>query len=104
MNFESFVVRGPTAHIGSIEAVATMLTENHARFVDTDADNFVEGQPATIDFFFSGHELEVRGENTLAYHGMRASFDGTYYKKPYPRWTPLRKSVCTKSRILPSPA
>ena len=39
-----------------------------------------ETPPAKLQFKFNGTRVEVTGENTGAYHGARAYFDGEYLK------------------------
>ena len=75
--FEILVVRGPTAHTGELSGIA-QITGETATFVDTNEEAFIEGNPCRLTFTFVGDRIEVKGENTLYYHGARAYFDGTY--------------------------
>lgn len=78
--FEIFVVRGPTAHTGSLAGTARFLDAGLAEFVDGNQEAFEEGKPATVRFRFQGHVLTVEAERTKYYHGARAFFHGTYYR------------------------
>jgi len=80
--FEISVVRGPTAHTGALAGVAEFKEPDLAVFVDKNEEAFSDGRPATVRFRFRAHELVVEGENTSFYHGLRAFFDGTYYRLP----------------------
>ncbi|RFC47077.1 MAG: hypothetical protein DVB23_001262 [Verrucomicrobia bacterium] len=80
LRFEIRVVRGPTAHTGSLVGTAQLIGPDLAEFVDENEDAFQDGKPAILRFRFRGHELVVAGERTGAYHGARAFFDGTYYR------------------------
>jgi hypothetical protein len=82
LRFEISVVRGPTAHTGSLSGVAKFTEPDLAVFVDSNEEAFDEGQPATLRFRFQDHELIVEAEHTSYYHGARAYFDGTYYRLP----------------------
>jgi uncharacterized protein YecT (DUF1311 family) len=73
-NFAISVVRGPSSHLGDIEGTAKPKGKK-LTFQDG------ETPPARIDFtMISPGIVKVDGENTSNYHGMRAHFDGTYYK------------------------
>jgi len=82
LTFEISVVRGPTAHTGALAGVAEFKEPDLAVFVDKDEEAFSDGKPATVRFRFRAHELVVEAENTSFYHGIRAFFDGTYYRLP----------------------
>jgi len=82
LEFSIDVVRGPTSHLGNIEGFAAFVREgkNKAVFVDTDKDSFIDGKPCMIEFFFDGEKIKLKSENARMYHGVRAYFDGTYFR------------------------
>ena len=70
-------VRGPTYHTGSISGTAP-TNGNQARFTEASE---VEGEGEIwLTFIREGARLELFGQNTSHYHGMRAYFDGTYVR------------------------
>ena len=90
--FKIEVARGPTAHIGEIEGVA-VLKGDRAEFVEVlKAEDKADPnrKPCKLAFTFSeGHIVKIEGENTSYYHGARAFFDGTYYKRNAPTSRPV---------------
>jgi len=76
IRFRIDVVRGPTYHIGNIGGVARSLAAT-ARFA-TQAEG--EEEETWITFLQEGRKLRVIGENTQYFHGMRAYFDGDYFR------------------------
>ena len=73
------VVRGPTFHLGFIRGAAKK-TDGGAHFKDLNSENFIEGKPAQITLKRSGSRILIEGEDTQYYHGMRAYFDGEFFK------------------------
>jgi len=70
------VVRGPTYHLGSLEGVAEW-NGSSARFSMKE-----DGEEAEtwLTFIKRDVKLEVIGENTSPYHGVRAYFEGKYVR------------------------
>lgn len=88
VRFAFDVVRGPTAHTGEIKGSARR-TGDRATFTDADLPADQRGeQPCVIRLVFIGNRIEVTGENTQYYHGVRATFDGVYYQTPGAAGTP----------------
>ena len=78
--FQIDVVRGPAAHIGEIVGKAG-LNDSLAFFTDKGAKEKEIGDPETWLVFerqFDGPQLEIKGVNTMFYHGVRAYFSGDY--------------------------
>ena len=78
--FEIDVVRGPTAHVGSLAGVASW---NYPLgwFSDKgrDADKDKDGE-TNLAFVLENRKLRIFGANTQYYHGARAHFDGDYVR------------------------
>lgn len=70
------VVRGPTYHLGNIGGSAEWNGIT-ARFTTPSLDE--EGE-TWLTFLKRGIKLEVIGENTSSFHGVRAYFDGVYVR------------------------
>lgn len=83
LRFDISVVRGPTSHLGEIRGFAPFVDRDSRRavFVDSDAEAAIGGRAARIELLFDGERIEVRAENTGYYHGVRAYFDGTYFRQ-----------------------
>ncbi len=82
LGFSIDVVRGPTAHLGNLKGSASFAgnEKNKAVFVDTNKNSFIDGKPCKIEFIFDGETIELKSENAQMYHGVRAYFDGTYFR------------------------
>lgn len=65
--------RGPTAHSGRLEGLAQLDEEQRAAVYKDD-----EG--CQLDLRFDGGRLQLSGQQTGAYHGARAYFDGLYVR------------------------
>lgn len=82
VRFEIFVVRGPTAHMGSITGVARRNGEAGFFTDQGDPEYHDAAEGAETWLFFekdpTAPRLKIRGIHTSPYHGARAYFDGTY--------------------------
>jgi uncharacterized protein YecT (DUF1311 family) len=78
LTFEIDVVRGPTAHIGSISGAASW---NYPLgwFSDKGRDKD-KPEETNLVFILENRRLRVIGANTQSYHGARAHFDGEYVR------------------------
>jgi uncharacterized protein YecT (DUF1311 family) len=76
--FEIDVVRGPTAHVGSLAGVASW---NYPLgwFSDKGRDKDKEDE-TNLAFVLENRKLRLFGANTQYYHGARAHFDGDYVR------------------------
>lgn len=70
------VVRGPTYHLGFLNGTADWNGAT-ARFTTRSEG---EENETWITFLQRGRKMEVIGENTSGFHGVRAYFDGNYVR------------------------
>lgn len=77
--FHIDVVRGPTYHLGFVRGEAAKDGEG-ANFEEWREEYIFDGKAAKISFKREGSKVIIEGENTGAYHGARAYFDGEYFK------------------------
>ncbi len=70
------VVRGASYHTGSISGVAS--AEGERALFSVRPEDF--DRETRLTFVRQGKRLQVSGENTEAFHGARAYFDGTYVR------------------------
>ncbi|MFT5467251.1 MAG: hypothetical protein ACI8UO_002355 [Verrucomicrobiales bacterium] len=73
------VVRGPTFHLGFLRGEAQIEDES-AHFKEWREDYIFDGKIPEISLKREGQRVVIEGENTGAYHGARAYFDGEYFK------------------------
>lgn len=79
IEFDIYVVRGPTYHQGGLKGVAKQ-NGDHAVYREV-LDPSEHREPCKMTFTFTeGHVVKVEGINTSYHHGARAYVDGTYYK------------------------
>lgn len=72
------VVRGPTAHLGSLSGIA-QWNETIGWFSDKGLDK-EKTEETNIAFVYDSTKLQLTGANTQHYHGARAHFDGEYVR------------------------
>lgn len=78
LTFEIDVVRGPTAHVGSIFGVASW---NYPLGWFSDKGREKDrAEETNLAFVLENRKLRVIGANTSYYHGARAYFDGGYVR------------------------
>jgi len=77
--FSFTVVRGPSAHTGEIEGVATRHGDS-AIYTEVVAPGEDRKACEIVFTFIDGHIVQVTGKDTDYYGGAGVSFDGTYYK------------------------
>jgi uncharacterized protein YecT (DUF1311 family) len=74
--FKLEVVRGPTHHTGEVEGELELTATDTTAAVPP---AFEGGAPCLLRFSRARRQLKVvEGEGCLGFHGMRASFNGTY--------------------------
>ncbi len=78
LNFSIEVVRGPTAHLGSIAGLAAW-NDPIGWFSDKGRDKTKEDE-TNLSFVLRDGKMQLTGANTSAYHGARANFDGDYVR------------------------
>ncbi|MFN0077749.1 MAG: lysozyme inhibitor LprI family protein [Prosthecobacter sp.] len=78
LHFVMTCVRGRTSHLGGL-AGSAVWNQTIGWFSDKGRESGNTAE-ANVSFILRGRQLEVVGANTGAYHGARASFDGSYVK------------------------
>ncbi len=78
LHFSIEVVRGPTAHLGSLAGLAAW-NDPIGWFSDKGRDKTKE-EETNLSFVLRDGKMQLTGANTSAYHGARAYFDGDYVR------------------------
>ena len=79
IQFHISVVRGPTSHTGDIEGTLD-INKNAAEYKDTESCKDTQDPCCKLSFKIYNKKIEVKEDNCMYYHGVRAYFDGMYRK------------------------